>query len=480
MNSIVFFYLVLPFGFAGSPGIFVRVMEGVQYFHQMHDISHPHLNGHEPLSGLIFVDDGMFMELVIGNRPQISVSTWELGVRLFLGRTGISEKKLRIEGSRATELVLSGFHIDLERDLISLPNPKITGAANLLSSAAFNDGNYALGVKDVQELRGRINHWSYTGRSWKWLIPPIDRILCFADGSGMWIRCNGPDKWTSFWNAVQFTREIVPDESNWEILFTGAFSEIVGIAHELSWPNMDRGVTWFSADATPSCIGGINWQTNEFFVANPQEHITPLCPGNRTTGHISEVEFVVDVLCATIWSEDSQSLIVCGLADNMCSNMWIMSGKAKQGVALALTRIFYRWPLHQRFRLFSFYIRSERSMSADFLSRASQVEIDDWARENRMARVYPLETWLTFFSDFRMSSPVARTPLIRLEVSHVNAFRAVEWQPGGYFLLQAANELQILCEWLDPRHSRVARLVSSVGFNEYSAGIIHFRGGGGR
>ena len=396
MNNVVFFYLVLPFGFAGSPGIFGRVMEGVQVFHQTHDISHPHLNGQESLSALVCIDDGMFMELRLGNRPQISVNTWELGARLFMGIAGISGKKLRIEGSRTTELVLLGFHIDLERGLISPPNPKITGAAHLLSSAAFNDGNYALGVKDVQELRGCIDHWSYTGRAWRWLIHPSNQRLGFADGSGLWIRCDDPDKWTSFWNAVQFMREIAHGESNWEILFAGVFSEIVGIAHELAMANNDRRITWFSAGATPSCIGGINWRTDELFAANPHEYILPLWPDTRTVGHISEVEFVVDVLRTTVWIEDSRTLIVCGLTDNMCSNMWIMSGKSKHGEALALTRIFHRWLLHQRFRLFSFYIRSEHNMSADFLSRASQVEIDNWDRENETTRVYPLESWLTF------------------------------------------------------------------------------------
>ena len=56
---------------------------------------------------------------------------------------------------------------------------------------------------------------------------------------------NDPDKWNSFWNAVQFMREIASGESNWEVLFAGVFSEIVGIAQELSLPDIDRRADWF-------------------------------------------------------------------------------------------------------------------------------------------------------------------------------------------------------------------------------------------
>ena len=35
-GSVVFFYLVLPFGFTCSPCIFGRLIQGVQRFHQLH------------------------------------------------------------------------------------------------------------------------------------------------------------------------------------------------------------------------------------------------------------------------------------------------------------------------------------------------------------------------------------------------------------------------------------------------------------
>ena len=105
-------------------------------------------------------------------------------------------------------------------------------------------------------------------------------------------------------------------ERNWEILSKGVFSEIVGIEHEHTIHSHNLQVVWCSADATPSCIGGINWRTKGFFVTDPQPFIAPVLPGNRTSGHISEIAYLVDVMRTAIWRADDHSLIVCGVTDN--------------------------------------------------------------------------------------------------------------------------------------------------------------------
>ena len=267
-RSTILFYLVFPLGFTGPPGIFGRIMQGVQYFHRSHFPPNPQWNGAERFSAEVFADDGMFIESFLGERPKICVELWEKGVRLFLGQTCISQKKLEMEGRWETEAVFLGFRINFDADLTSLPNPKITGAYNLLQKQAYDHGNCAVQLHDIQELRGCINLWPYTGRIWKWLTRPVNQLLSYADSNGLWIRCNDPEKWQSFWQALQFMREVVEGENNWPLLFTGVFSEIAGLEHEMTLPDKPSA-TWFSADATPTCIGGINCHTKEFFVEDP-------------------------------------------------------------------------------------------------------------------------------------------------------------------------------------------------------------------
>ena len=190
----------------------------------------------------------------------------ELGVRLFLCLPGISKRKLELAGQWGADLLLLGCHVDLKHDLVELPNPKISGASTLINSDVFNPRNYDVGLHDVQELRGCINHWPNKGRIWRWLVPPINQLLEYADSTNMWIRCNDLGKWTAFWNTIGFIREIANGERNWPTLFTGSFSELVGLTQELNRPSGSREVIWFSGDATPSFIGGIKWKTREFFV----------------------------------------------------------------------------------------------------------------------------------------------------------------------------------------------------------------------
>ena len=197
----------------------------------------------------------MFLESLLGSRPQLSVETWELGARLFLGITGIGKIKLTLEGELATELLLVCPHVNLKDDTTSLPNPEITGAANLIQSRSFDAGNCVVGLHGIQELRGCINHWGYDGRIWIWLIHPINQLLAFADPTCLWVRCNDQAKWQAFWNAIQFMRDVVDDVRNWPELFPGAFSETIGIDHEATMPSIDRQIVWFSGDATLRKIG---------------------------------------------------------------------------------------------------------------------------------------------------------------------------------------------------------------------------------
>ena len=46
---------------------------------------YPLRNGTEPFSAAVFVDDGMFLDVYIGERPELSDRVWGRGAVLFLG-----------------------------------------------------------------------------------------------------------------------------------------------------------------------------------------------------------------------------------------------------------------------------------------------------------------------------------------------------------------------------------------------------------
>ena len=395
-DNVMFFYLVLPFAFTGSPGIFGGIMQGAQWFHRLHAPSLPSWNGADTFSAEVFADDGMFLEAWVGNRADTSVSVWGEGADLFFGNGPISKKKLRAEGMWSQNLLLSGYQIDLQLNVISLPPPKILGACNLINSPSLDPGCYVLDLHVVQELRGCINHWSCTGRVWRWLVEPVNSLLALADINQMWVRCADQSKWGAFWSVMQFIRDVTQDDTLWPLLFSGTFSDLVGVQQEIVLPEPIRSVVWFSADATPTTVGGVNWPNREYFVIDPLPFIRPFLPISRNDSHIDELEYLVEIMRTVTWSYDDSNLILFGVTDNATANSWIANGKSRRGDGLQLTRTFHMWLLKQQFRFFSFYSRSGHNMSADFLPRASENEVAEWATRNRMARINHGASWGKF------------------------------------------------------------------------------------
>ena len=220
-KGVVFFYMVLPFGFSGSPGIFGRVTQGVRWLHARFHPVNRIWDGLQSFISEIFVDDGMFLEARLGTRQQQSVEKWEWAATKLLGPTAISAKKLELEGNWDGDLLLLGFHVNLKSDSIALPDPKLVGAYNLIHLNVFNPGNYTVPLQTMQELRGCLNHWSNTNRLWRWLSEPINQLLGQTDTNLLWIRCGDPEKWLAFWHVILFLREVAEDEGSWRELFRG-------------------------------------------------------------------------------------------------------------------------------------------------------------------------------------------------------------------------------------------------------------------
>ena len=140
--------------------------------------------------------------------------------------------------------------------------------------------------------------------------------------------------------------------------------------------------------------------------------------------------------------------------------------------------MFYKWLLSQRFRFYSFYIRPGRNISGDFLSRVSENVASTWATENGMTRIYPLDRWNSFCNADRSAVVEIHTvnPIRELALRLEPPTRVAEWQASGFFLLEAANQPGQNCEWVDPRHSRIARQVVSARYKKFAGRTVHFIG----
>ena len=165
--------------------------------------------------------------------------------------------------------------------------------------------------------------------------------------------------------------------------------------------------------------------------------------------------------------EDRSDLVICGITDHACSDIWYSKGRAKSGVGLRLTRTFHRWLLGRHFRMCSFYCRSAHNATADFLSRASSLELEVWATRLNRARVDPHPTWRSFCLHIQPDWPEWPEPDRLTPPTSSPNFSIVEWHPGSFTLCEAARKIGRSCSWVDPRHTRIARQVDLHGQSEF-------------
>ena len=207
-------------------------------------------------------------------------------------------------------------------------------------------------------------------------------------------------------------------------------------------------------------------------------------PPGRNTPHINENEFLTEVVCTVLWGRAEESLLLLGVTDSTTSNMWFSKGRARRGIGLRLTRAFHRWMLAQPFRFGSFYCRSDRNMAADYISRASEDELEVWAATNGMTRIDPriprqeFCTQSNFTSDTLSSHGVEYSPpLLDSPSLTPNAALVAEWQPSGFTLCQGALEQGFSAAWIAPRHTVTAKCAQRAGLLEYQSGHIALLGG---
>ena len=245
VGDIIFMYLVLPFGFTGSPDILGRIMGEVGRYRHQRRPSNPLQNGVAPSKNKIFAGDGMFLAPKIGNIATQSVECGADGARLCLRDTAFSAKKFEADGRWAANFLLSGYYVDLDSTTIALPDPKLIASYNVIHLPVFDNGDISVDIHSMEELRGCMNNWLLTGRIRKRLVEHVNGLLGFADNTLVWIRGGGIRRLYAFLNVVRFLRDMTKGPDSWMSRFPGAFSEFVGLPRELARRQENRKWVWF-------------------------------------------------------------------------------------------------------------------------------------------------------------------------------------------------------------------------------------------
>ena len=122
-------------------------------------MSDPAWFGSHPFHSRLYVDDGIFSEILRTQRMNARTESWEKIAKGLLGPTAINLGKLDEEGIWKQSHVVLGYIFDTSNMTITLPEAKIASAQTLIEGILQWKGSYAILVKAAQQLRGCMEHF---------------------------------------------------------------------------------------------------------------------------------------------------------------------------------------------------------------------------------------------------------------------------------------------------------------------------------
>ena len=256
-DDIVLFYGALPFGWCSSPSRFVRFSDALTKMHQLSGPSDPAWNLPHAFRSNMFIDDGLFVEAMIGARRRRSVELWETLAKGMMSEDAINKEKEQEEGEWKEEQIFLGFAINTKEMTIALPEEKRAGATILFDELFCKFGTRVMRLLTLQRLRGNIEHFRATNLMWSYFTGPIDSLMRYADETGAWINCGSRHVRYAFWNAMDIVRIIRQNENSWNSLFTGKLEILLPPEQRFACVQEPQNIVWISADATMDRIAGI-------------------------------------------------------------------------------------------------------------------------------------------------------------------------------------------------------------------------------
>ena len=247
--TLIFLYLVLPFGWRASPGYFSRLGEGISTSHREYQSGHPERDGKDHFDPLLFVGDAIFIEPSLGHRQEMVVGCWEYICKKLLGASAVNDEKKDIEGSWQETHILLGFEVNVHMMEISLPAAKRSDSWDILTDPVLNPGNRVIPAKMVHQLRGLINHWRYANKFRHYVASPVNALMACADNTNTWIRCDNDQIWLAFWNLISLVGKMGNDADTWGKIFHGELDQVISVAKRIGQPRGSGAVTWATGDA---------------------------------------------------------------------------------------------------------------------------------------------------------------------------------------------------------------------------------------
>ena len=380
-------FLRLPFGFSGSPGLFQLTTDAIRAAHASTGSMFQERDGFHASHCHIFADGGVFVEPRLGRRQMAVVDAWGKAVCSILGSDAVNCIKKEKEGERSQKNCILGFDIDAGNLTIILPTSKMEAARTFIRSDVFMPGNYNIRLHDMQRLRGLIQYWVHTNLFWKTTIQSIDLLLPYSDAADVGFSCAVQDIWQAFRDMCTVLRsmdEFPPQRCG---LFKAELKSLLEPNRRFGMGMGEEYTTWLTGDATMTRVSAVNWRDREYIMEDVSSLMSPF---NRTFDEqivIGEIELVSLRMCIVAWTylNPDRKVLFVG-TDNRNVFDWMSKGEARSRRARRILSKLLAWSVAKNLQIFAIYVRSGHNTAADFLTRASDDEINMWSTKTGFKR----------------------------------------------------------------------------------------------
>ena len=156
-------------------------------------------------------------------------------------------------------------------------------------------------------------------------------------------------------------------------------------------------------------------------------------------------------------------MIVC--TDNMNVVAWLSNWEAKSSTSNTILKALIDYLVETGVEIIPRYVRSDRNVAADLLSRCIDGEAPEWAEQNDMKRIWLPQEWVKLAE--RWQQEVDFSMLVRFEIpdvigSYGSKLTACEWRPSVYGLASILDKCGSRSYVYEPPHSAVLRAMKSV------------------
>jgi hypothetical protein len=373
-------YLVLPFGWSGSPGRFGVLALLPEIITQSVAPAEPRLNGGEPLDSKTHVDDATRAEVKIGYRPWLSAREYDTHACEIFGANAIHEKKRALEGRAVTTSIWWGYIMRVLKvgAVLSIPEVKLEKVSHLVYLEQFDWGNRRLPRLEIQVVRGL---GTFVGNVCKGVRPEMasfDRALSRSDQDEEFLFPVGSETeidevWCGIWFTIEFLRILIHNRAAWEMRFSAFATAVLRPEQRIALPGESEKTGWQGGDSTPEVCAHLDWKDKTLVREQMQDGLyqalAALFPNSPVLVIISVGELMTYVCTATTQGAKWKGQTKWYCSDNKNVVGWIRDRYSTNQLVQYLLRILGLAESLHEFDSCSCYVRTYHNLVPDGLTR---------------------------------------------------------------------------------------------------------------